>query len=195
MHKIKKLGLAAVSVLALAAFVGTTSASAFTVWQVDGRNVTTSTATTSSGTLQLHHFGGFGGNFTVECTGTGTGTVRSGGADTIDSIVATGCRTISGTCASPRATAINLGWSTQLSGSRDLISAGTGGRSPGWSVNCGGISASCSADTSVAIANSGANVLGTFDASSATASCTDLGTGTVTGTVTNSVTGHTLSAA
>jgi hypothetical protein len=38
-------------------------------------------------------------------------------------------------------------------------------------------------------------VLATFDSSSATASCTDFGTGRVSGTVTNSVTGHTLAAA
>jgi len=191
----KNLGLAVISVLAMAAFMGTASASAFTVWQVDGANVTGSVATTSTATLDLSHSGGLGGTFTVRCTGTGTGTVRPSGADTVDTITTTSCTTISGTCASPRATAINLSWNTQLSGSRDNITAGPSGRAPGWSVSCSGFSASCSAATSAAIANSGNNVLATFDSLSATASCTDFGTGRVTGTVTNSVSGHRLSAA
>lgn len=195
MRKIKKFGLAAVSVLALAAAVGATSASAFTVWQVDGVNVASSVSTTSSATLSLTHRGGLGGNFTVSCTGTGTGTVRPSGADTVDTITTTSCTTTAGTCASPRAVAANLSWNTQLSGTRDNITAGPSGRNPGWTVTCSGFSGTCTAATSAAISNSGNNVLATFDSLSATASCTDFGTGTVTGTVTNSVAGHRLSAA
>lgn len=195
MSRIKSVGLAFASALALVAFIGTASASAFTVWQRDGSNVATSVAVSQSASLELTHRGGLGGNFTVACTGTGLGTVAAGGAGTVDSITVTSCTTIAGTCASPRAAPANLGWVTQLSGTRDNITMGSSRMNPGWTVTCSGFAGRCTAATSAAITNSTPNVLATFDSSSATASCTDFGTGTVTGTVTNSIAGHTLSAA
>lgn len=195
MRRIKSVGLAVASVFALAASIGATSASAFTVWQVDGRNVTTSTAMTFTATLDLTHRGGLGGNFTIRCTLTGTGTVRSGGTSTVDSITVTSCTTISGTCGSPTLGPAYLTWNGLFSGSRNTIRPGPSGRNPGWRESCSGFSGECTATTSTAITNSFPNVLATYDSSSATLSCTDLATATVTGTVTNSIAGHSLGAA
>jgi hypothetical protein len=198
MRRIKRVGLAVASVLALAASIGATSASAFTVWQVDGVNVAggTSVVTTFSfGALQFRHSGGLGGNFTIECSGNGVGTVRSVGVSTVDSITLTSCTTTSGTCASPRVVPANLTWTAQFSGSRNSIGPGPSGRNPGWTLTCSGFSATCTAATNTAIVNSSPNVLAIYDSLSATASCTDFGTMTVIGTVTNSIAGHTLKAA
>jgi hypothetical protein len=194
MRRIKSVGLTVASMLALAVSVGAASASAFTVWRLDGANVTSSVATTFTFTLDLRRNGAFG-NATLHCTGTGAGSVRPAGSGTVDSITVTGCTTISGVCGSPRAAPANLAWATQLSGSRDNITPGPSGRSPGWTLTCSGVSVTCTAATSTAITDSPPNVVATFDASSATSLCTDGTSSTVTGTVTNSVAGHTLSAA
>jgi hypothetical protein len=197
----RKLVLAGIAVLAVAAFVGVSSASAFTVYKEDGSNVTASTAvslTDGSGGLTLAKpaNGIFHPAATVNCSGTGSGTVNSGGAGTVTASSSTSCTKVSGTCPTPiSASAANLNWTTAISGTR--VNLTNAGNNVGWSVNCGGAVVTCTASSSSAALTNGTNVVnGTFDNNTPTASCSDGATGaTVSGTVISSISGHSLQVA
>jgi hypothetical protein len=209
---LKKLLPMSVLALAVMAYIGVASASAFTTWDDNGVPVSASenvTNTLETGdTLKLTDSNvPFVGSLTVTCTGgtasvTSAGTVGTGGSDTTTSGSATNC-TSSNTvaCSNPvSASAVNLPWTTQLSGTRDNVSKA--GSTVGWKITCNnGLTDTCTSTTSsAAISNDSAEkaVDGTFDASTPKTNCTQGGTGagsilgTVTGTLNN---GDTLSAA
>jgi hypothetical protein len=197
MKSLRKLGLTAVLALAAAAFVSTASASAFTKWQVDGGDVTSATnvsiASSSAGLTFSHS--GFGISFTINCQMSGAGTVNSAGADTVTSIASTSCTGKSGTCPTPISVAgVNLPWTTQISGSRDATS--NPGHNPGFAIHCASTVVPCTVTTfSQALSNGSGVVLGTFDASTPSLSCSDSGPLGISGTLVSSISGHSLQVA
>lgn len=198
MKKFKVLfGLSAAALAAMALY-GAASASAFATWQEDGSNVTgavnVSLADNGSG-LSLGHTGGSFGTVTINCKGSGAGTVNTGGAGTVTSASASSCTTTAGSCGSPNAAALHTTWNTTISGSRDDLTSADGNHDAGWNVTCFGfVQVSCTGDTSTGIANGSGVVDLTFDSTSGSVPCSDRGSGTVRGTVVASISGHSLQA-
>lgn len=199
MRSIKKLGLVGVAVLALAAFVGVSSASA-AQWLDNGGAIgaaENTTATPNASGISLHHTV-FGATVVITCTGgSGSGTVGPGAADKVNTINVGTCTTTSGTCTSPVVTPQNLPWTTSLvSTTEDDITAGTGGN-PGWKIQCTSpnVTITClKATTATTVANVTGGVNDTFTQTGSSTTCSDFSPGFVTGTSLTSLnSGHTLS--
>ena len=203
-RKIMMLGMSIVAVFAFAA-VASASASA-AEWLHNGEPISTPQATTvTSSGLRLtdENSGLFGETVTVECAGTGSGTVGPGGADTVASITPTNCKTVAGTCAtSPTVSPLHLTWDTELVEEggqvRDRV-RNSGSGNPGWKVEClFGITDECTSNTGyLTITGFGPpTVTGKFEEKGTRATCTRTGkeSGFVEGEVTISLTdGHELS--
>jgi hypothetical protein len=184
----KKLGLVGLVVLAVALFVGASSASA-AQWLDNGSAIplaeSTSIVDNHSG-LTLVHTGGLAGSRSLNCLVSASGTVVGSG-DTSGVVTFHGCLNVLN-CTGPTASSVHTPWTTSLvSTTEDDITAGNGG-TPGWSATCSGISISCtkattpidvSYDTSV----TPNRVDGVFTAAHTSAPCSDGGTGTVAGTI------------
>lgn len=147
-----------------------------------------SDAVLSAGTLKLTDSKGglFGESVTIQCTGTDAGTVGPGSVDETTSITATECKTIEGTCPSPKAEALHLPWDTQLEEPnagevRDKIKS-SGAGTPGWKVKCSILTDECTAETSTLMRNNEeeGSVEAEFESKSAKANCSRGGTGTGT---------------
>jgi hypothetical protein len=104
MRRIKIIGLAAVAVLALTAFMGLSSASA-AQWLDNGSAIgaaeNSSIVDNGSG-LTLSHTGGLFGARSLKCSGSAPGTVGAGSADTSGTVTVTGCTNVNN-CTSPGA--------------------------------------------------------------------------------------------
>ena len=194
MRNIKVWGLA-FSAMLLISGLSVANASA-AQWTLGGKAIATAVATTGSGSLQLTDEAGgpFGEKVTVECSGTTTGTAGPGAADTTSSVTVSSCKTITGTCGSPKASAVNLPWKTELAviGGvlRDKITS-DGAGAPGYKVECTvlGIKATdtCTSETGQPKVETGKTPVPViFDTGSGTANCTRGGAnkGNVRGTVT-----------
>lgn len=189
MSKFKKLGLAGLAVLAVAAFVGPSSASA-AQWLDNGGAIAaaanTSIIDNGSG-LTLSHTGGLFGARSLRCSGSASGTAGPGAADTSGAVTVTGCVNVSN-CTSPSANSVNTPWTTSLASTTvDNITAGTGGNA-GWGATCSGLTVNClKATTAVNVSNDTSvtpnRVDGVFTTTNTSTTCADGGTGTVSGTI------------
>jgi hypothetical protein len=190
MTRIGKLAIATFATLAALTLLSAASASAATVWQEDGANVTSSTNVTISGTPTFVHTGGTVGSLSIRCSVSAGGSVNASGKGTITSWSSGSCTT-AGSCASPNVQAVNLSWSTQLSGGYNITNAGN---NPGFSMQCSGfVRVTCTGNFSSAVSN-GANVVQlTF--ASPTLPCSDGGTLTIQGNLQVSISGHALQVA
>jgi hypothetical protein len=178
----KKLALACIGVLAVAAFVGVSAASAAQhLWTVGGSPVTGSSAVTSSSTgLTLTHVDALNVTHKLSCPGTDSGTVNTNGDDTVTAVTVGTCTNVQN-CTNPAASALNLPWTTKLNTVtpiRDTID--NTNHNPGWSATCSGVTVRCTGPTNVAITDLGTgHVKATLDATSpGPNSCSD---GHVTG--------------
>jgi hypothetical protein len=204
--RLKLVGLALVAVLAVAAVVAS-SASALQ-WLINGKPITSAQTVKSSGTLKLADLVA---GTTIECEGTGEGTVGPGASDTVTELKATSCKFVKqGSCEAeskfkPTAEPLNLPYVTLLgdigSHTVDTIKPGSSGKSPGWNVKCGvggilKVQDECtSPKANTLVANTAGGVTTEF-LESETASCTlgNASSGMVTGTPLNkNPTGETLS--
>jgi hypothetical protein len=185
MTKFKKLGLVGLALLAVAAFVGASSASA-AQWLDNSASIGSAEATTivdDGNGLTLAHTGGLGGSRSLNCHGTAPGTAGPGGADTSGAVTVSGCTNINN-CTSPSASSVHSPWNTTLvSLTEDDITSGGSGN-PGWGATCSGITLNCTkATTAVVVSNTASGVDGQFTATNTSAPCADGGTGTVVGHV------------
>jgi hypothetical protein len=189
MRRIKIIGLAAVAVLALTAVMGLSSASA-AQWLDNGSAIgaaENSSIVDDGNGLTLAHTGGVFGVRTLKCSGSASGTVGAGAADTSGRVTVTGCTNVSN-CPTPTLSSLNTPWTTMLASTTvDNITAGTGG-DPGLTYACSGISVNCTkATTAVNVSNDTTvtpnRVDGTFTAANTSTTCSDGGTFTVTGTI------------
>jgi hypothetical protein len=164
-------------------------------WEVKGSPVTENVTvkTKEVGEFQMEDTkGSFGSPSTIQCTGSGEGTVGPEGKGKITATSITGC--IGVRACEPTGvtvTALHLPWNTQLveteSEIRDKISSGGSG-APGWLVEClvAGITVKdeCTGETTVEINDTSSGVDLNSDAKSARGSCTLGGanTGVMAGT-------------
>jgi hypothetical protein len=126
--------------LAGMAIFGASDAAAANTWLIAGIAVTAPTSIDSEFTLA---FEDMGTAVKVECSGTGEGTVSTGGKDTQTTVTENlaSCKILAGegTCKKLIAIkALDLPWNTQIAGERDNVTEGGAG-APGWLIECEGL--------------------------------------------------------
>lgn len=182
---IKVWGLALGALLLLSGIAAGNASAA--EWLLNDGSITEAMPTEASGTLELTDAAGgaFGEEVTVKCSGTTTGTAGPGTAGGTTTVTVNECVTVKGTCGSPKASAVNLPWKTELFEGggvvRDKILANEHG-APGYLVECTvlGITATdtCTSETGqpkVENENSPAPLV--FDSESGTFNCSRGGAG------------------
>jgi hypothetical protein len=134
MKKFSILAIALFAALALSAVASSAAFAEVTQWLDNGAAITTAKEADSEAADVILKDSGTGGE--VLCEGvTDKGTVGPGGADSVTSVTFTTakCKGLAIISTVDNVTALNLPWTTQISGGLDLISAGTGGE-PGYLI-------------------------------------------------------------
>jgi hypothetical protein len=155
------------------------------------RELETTEAVKTEGTLILKDTNVVGKTVTVQCSGTDEGTIGPKQFDRTTVVTTASCSNVENCGGTIKAKAVNLPWQTMLRTEangeiRDEIVSEVAGKEPGWEVTCTGVKDTCEANTTTAMENvqSKGVVNAIFDSKSAKAKCSG---GTLSGEVTGRI--------